>query len=139
MSRLIFTLTFLTSSFAIGCSGGGGSKVEKPAAVNGRVTLDSQPLASGRITFDKGNGAVPAVLEIVDGAYSGNALPGSNAVRIVAMKMVPMPKNGMTGPLYDNKQIEQNYLPDRYSIGSKEVRDVKVGGPNEFDFAVTSK
>ena len=38
---------------------------------------------------------------------------------------------------YDN--LEENYLPAKYNTASKEVREVKAGGGNEFDFTVTSK
>jgi len=35
--------------------------------------------------------------------------------------------------------MQVNILPAKSNTASKETRDVKAGGPNEFDFAVTSK
>ena len=128
----------LLSALIVGCSG--STPGPKLAAVRVKVTLDAQPLASGTITFDKGDGTSPNILPIRDGAYGGEAAPGSTTVRIGAYKTVPVPNPpGMSGPLYDNKTAEQNYLPVRYHSASKDVREVRVGIPNEFDFAVTSK
>ncbi len=121
--------------FAIGC----GAKTDgKPTAdVKGKVTLDGNPLASGKIVFDEGAG-IPAVeLDIKNGAYEGKVSVGSKTVRINSFKSVPAPK-GMTGPLYE-KGIEENFLPAKFNSASKESRDVKAGAANEFDFAVTSK
>lgn len=79
-----------------------------------------------------------AELEIKEGAYSGPVLVGSKTVRISSYKTAAPPKGGaMKGPGYDTMQ--ENILPAKYHSASKETREVKAGGPNEFDFAVTSK
>jgi len=135
---MILWTSFFTLSltlFAIGC----GAKTNgKPTAdVKGKVTLDGNPLASGKIVFDEGAG-IPAVeLDIKNGVYEGKVSAGTKAVRISSYKTVPAPK-GMTGPAYD-KGVEENFLPAKYNSASRESREVKVGATNEFDFAVTSR
>jgi hypothetical protein len=115
----------------VGC----GKKVEGPkiAEVKGKVTLDGAPLASGKIVFDEGPSVPATELDIKDGAYSGQVLVGSKTIRIFSYKTVPQ-----KGPMKDQTMLE-NILPAKYNTASKEVREVKEGGPNEFDFAVTSK
>jgi len=111
------------------------NKVQPPktAEVKGKVTLDGTALASGKIVFD-GTAGVPAVeLDIKDGAYSGQVQVGSKTVRILSFKTVP--QKGLMKIL----TTEENTLPAKYNTASKETREVKEGGPNEFDFAVTSK
>jgi hypothetical protein len=58
---------------------------------------------------------------------------GSKTVRIYLYKTVPQ-----KGAMKD-QTMEVNTLPAKYNTASKETREVKEGGPNEFDFAVTSK
>lgn len=117
-----------------GC--GGKSSGPPTADVKGKVTLDGTPLASGKIVFDEGPSIPAAELDIKDGNYSGQVLAGSKTVRISSYKEAPQ-KGPMKGPGYDTMQV--NILPAKYNTASKETREVKVGGPNEFDFAVTSK
>ncbi len=122
-----------------GC--GGKSSGPPTADVKGKVTLDGVPLASGKIVFDEGPSIPAAELDINDGVYSGPVLVGSKTVRISSYKeSAPQgapQKGAMKGPGYDTMQV--NILPAKYHSGSKETREVKAGGPNEFDFAVTSK
>jgi len=117
-----------------GC--GGKSSGPASADVKGKVTLDGAPLASGKIVFEEGPGIPAAELDIKDGAYSGQVQVGIKTVRISSFKSVPQ-KGPMKGPGYDTMQ--ENILPAKYNTASKETREVKAGGPNEFDFAVTSK
>jgi hypothetical protein len=120
-------------------SAGCGGKPSPPpvAEVKGKVTLDGTPLASGKIVFDGGPGVPAAELDIKDGTYSGQVQVGSKTVRISAYKAAPPQKGPPKGPGYDTMQV--NTLPAKYNTASKETREVKEGGPNEFDFAVTSK
>lgn len=135
MRCLKWFIPCVTAMMLFGCAG------DKPVVTNpvtGKVTLDGKPLAVGQIIFDAADGTSPIILEIKDGAYEGKSPSGPKTVRITATKLVDMPKNGMTGPLYD-KKIEQNYLPDRYNSKSTLKADVTVGGANDFKFDVTSK
>jgi hypothetical protein len=105
--------------------------------VKGKVTLDGNPMPKGKIVFDSAEPGVPASeIEVKNGTYEGTAAVGSRTVRILAMRPTKPPA-GMSGPGYDN--LEENYLPAKYNTASKDVREVKASGSNEFDFAVLSK
>ena len=121
--------------FALGCSGGSSGK--PTVEVKGKVTLDGQPLASGKIVFDEGPTIPATELEIKNGAYEGKTTPGSKTVRITSFKAVSAPK-GMAGGAYE-KGMEENFLPAKYNTASKDIKEVKDGSKNEFDFADTSK
>ncbi len=131
--KSVFTVTF--AMFFIGCS---SNSSEKPySSVKGKVTLDASPLAAGKITFE-GTAGVPAVvLDIKNGVYEGSVPQGTKTVRITSFKLVPPPKTGMTGEMYD-KPVEQNILPARFNTASKDTKEIKAGS-NEYDFAVESK
>jgi len=115
----------------VGC----GKTEERPklGEVKGKVTLDGAPLPSGKIVFDEGPSVPATELDIKDGLYSGQVLAGSKTVRISSYKTVPQ-----KGPMKD-QTMQENTLPAKYNTASKEVREVKEGGTNEFDFALTSK
>jgi hypothetical protein len=118
----------------IGC----GKPARTPTAeVKGKVTLDGEPLASGKIVFDGGPSVPAGEFNITDGAYSGEVEVGSKTVRISSYKDPPPQKGPPKGPGYDTMKV--NILPAKYNTASKETREVKEGGQNEFDFAVTSK
>lgn len=130
------SLVFL-AAVLVGC--GSGKTQPKMATVKGKVTIDAKPLESGKITFEGMDGTPPTTLDVKGGVYEGQTTEGEKKVRITAYKLVAMPKTGMTGPEYDNKKIEENYIPARFNSDSKEVRMVKPDSPNEFDFGVMSK
>lgn len=114
-----------------GC--GKTSTAIQTADVKGNVTLDGAPLDGGKIVFDAGPGVPPGDLDIKGGTYSGKVQPGQKTVRIYLYKTVPQ-----KGAMKD-QTMQENVLPAKYNSASKETREVKEGGPNEFDFAVTSK
>ncbi len=138
MPRQFVSAVFLISlTLLVGCGGGGDPAKTPTAAVKGKVTLDGTPLPKGKIVFDSTEAGKPASeIEVKNGTYEGTAAVGSRTVRILAMRPAKPPA-GMSGPGYDN--MEENYLPAKYNTASKDVREVKAGGPNEFDFTVTSK
>jgi len=131
MLRWKFAASIPLVLILLGC----GKKVEPPktAEVKGKVTLDGTPLASGKIVFDGGAGVPAAELDIKDGVYSGQVQIGTKTVRISSYKTVPQ-----KGPMKD-QTMQENVLPAKYNTASKETREVKEGGPNEFDFALTLK
>jgi len=114
----------------VGC----GKKDDRPKTgeVKGKVTLDGAPLASGKIVFEEGPGVPPTELDIKDGVYSGQVRVGPKTVRIFSYKTVPQ-----KGVMKD-QTMQVNTLPAKYNTASKETREVKEGGPNEFDFALTA-
>ena len=131
MLRWKFAPLLILGLILTGC--GGKSSGTPTADVKGKVTLDGAPLASGKIVFDEGPSVPAAELDIKDGVYSGQVQIGSKTVRISSYKT-----SQQKGPM-KGEMMQENILPAKYNTGSKETREVKAGGPNEFDFAVTSK
>ena len=143
MQRLKFAFFLPLLLILLGC--GGKSSGPAIAAVKGKVTLDGAPLASGKIVFEEATPGMPAAeLDIIDGAYSGEVLVGSKTVRISSYKdkdatLAGSPKSAPKNAGTTSMTAQVNTLPAKYNTASKETREVKVGGPNEFDFTVTSK
>lgn len=136
MTRWKFVLILPLVLILFGC-GGQHSAAPQNAEVKGKVTLDGVPLASGKIVFDGGPGVPAAELDIKDGTYAGITQVGAKVVRISAFKEAPPQKGPPKGPGYDTMKV--NIIPAKYNKASQETREVKTGGPNEFDFAITSK
>jgi hypothetical protein len=136
MVRRQFLAVLPVLLIAAGC-GGGKPSGPKSVEVKGKVTMDGTPLANGRIVFDEGPSIPAAELDIKDGAYSGLVQAGKKTVRISAFKAPPAQKGPPKGPGYETMQV--NILPAKYNKDSKETREVTEAGPNEFDFAVSSK
>lgn len=111
----------------------------KRVMVRGKVTLDGKALATGKITFDIGEGQVPASFDILDGSYEGRAPVGKCKVTLTSFRKISMKeKTKMDGPGYD-APVEENLLPERYNTKSDITREVVDPGPNEFNFDLKSK
>lgn len=137
MRRWITPVVLASLLPLFGCGGGGDVAKVQTAKVKGKVTLDGNPMAKGKIVFDSSEAGVPASqIDVVNGSYEGTASVGKRTVRILAMRPAKPPA-GMSGPGYDN--MEENYLPAKYNTASKDTRDVVASGANEFDFTVTSR
>ncbi|OAI39997.1 hypothetical protein AYO40_00890 [Planctomycetaceae bacterium SCGC AG-212-D15] len=65
--------------------GGCAPQAESPVSVHGKVTLDDKPLAAGKISFVV-LGEPPVVLDIKDGAFTGQVKPGKKRVEIRAYR-----------------------------------------------------
>jgi hypothetical protein len=133
MSRngwLVFSL--LAALAFAGCS----SSAKKPiprVPVTGKVTLDGKPMPEGEIRLSVA-GEAPSVMEVKDGAFSGEAATGENRVELAVYKEG---KPTSTSPKTPTKV---NSLPAKYH-GPKTTLTALVseGGANDFSFAVTSK
>ena len=139
MYRRLRTVAFSASAFLIllGCTE--KPKEQSRAQVSGAVTLDKQPLKTGKILFDPGNGTPPATLDILDGKYEGLVPVGKNSVRLNSFIKVNLKeKMKMDGPGYD-APTEENILPARYNSKSEISREVVAGGPNVFNFDLENK
>jgi hypothetical protein len=136
MLRLCLFALVLPAGFCFlaGCSDG-GPKLEK-TKVQGKVTLDGQPLPAGKIVFTK-DGEIPVELAINDGKYEGEAYAGHNHLQFAVYKPIGKanPKNT---PGAEEGQSMQNILPSRYNQESKEFRQL-AAGENTFDFELLSK
>jgi len=122
----------------IGC----GARSDRQS-LEGTVTLDGAPLAAGQITFVPQNDTKgpPAGGTITEGKFSipheGGTLTGTFLVKITATRKTGKKvMNYATNEMIDG--IEQ-FLPLRYNRQSELTAEVADSGPNQFEFALTSR
>lgn len=114
----------------------------QPVPVSGKITLDGQPLAGARVTFDSDQR--PAVgITSTDGSFklSLGALPGEYRVAVGD----PPGSGGMTRPMaapaHGQTEPEPVVLPLKYSDPQKtELKfTVPASGTTAADFSLTTK
>jgi len=152
MNRSLGLLLFpLAVATIVGCQQG-----DKPsyANVSGTVTYNGQPIEKGQITFAS-DGRPPAISEIVNGNFNGQAIIGSNKIMISAKRKgadtTKLPK-GAEAQIKGYKEYMRaksepapgdielgmvEYIPAVWGAESKQVRVVEAGGANEFKFDIT--
>jgi hypothetical protein len=116
--------------------GGCGPTGLRYAPVKGTVTLDDKPIADGVVTFTR-DGEVPIQLTITNGRFDGKVVAGVNRVQFAVFKHPPPQKGPPPRP--GMEPSSENILPARYHQLSDLTREVTDSGPNEFEFALTSK
>ena len=116
-----------------GCSPAPKKGPPPAAPVKGTINIDGKPVPTGEIHFGM-LGVPPKVLTITDGTFSGEAPIGENQVEVYIYK------EGPPTPRYPDVPTKINTVPDKY-WGPKTVLKATVndGGPNEFDFDITSE
>ena len=105
--------------------------------VSGTVTLDGKPLEEGNIAFRPLPASATSEATggpIKGGKYQVKVPPGRNRIEINATRATPGPKGplGTTAP-------PKSIIPEKYNAQSKLTEEVRVGGTNEFNFALTSR
>src|SRR5262245_29334522 len=156
MNRPLVPIPFLILVTVVGC--GGGDK-PKYANVKGKVTFNGKPIEKGQITFAT-DGRAPAIMEIVDGEFNGQAMVGTNTISISAMKKNPnarpLPKEAQTqikgyqqkfrdqpnqggGSVADYDPTMVDYIPPEWGSQSKETRVIEAGQTNEIEIHIKVK
>ena len=156
MNRPLGFILFLILATVVGCG-----QRDKPtyANVKGKVTYNGKPIEKGQITFAM-EGRPPSSMDIVDGAFNGQAMVGENKVSVSAKKKIAsapkLPPNAQiqikgyqekfkaeqgkgAGSVsqYDATMVE--YIPPEWGLQSKETRVVEAGSTNEFEFHIKGK
>ena len=115
-SRLLCLLTVASGSVLLGgCKDSGSGRVE----IEGRVTLNKNPLEKGLVSFrpQPGTASPSAGAKIVDGDFSvasdGGLLPGEFWVEITASR--PTGKKVRTRFSDQMVTLEEQYVPDKYN------------------------
>ncbi len=127
---------FLCAAIVLATLGCG--KGDDKGQVNGTVTLDGTPLASGSVRFVAASGQSPtAGATITDGHFTAAVPTGATRVEFSAPKVVGKKK------MYDDAQAPQvdvveERLPARYNDKSELTMDVQAGA-QERQFDLTSK
>jgi hypothetical protein len=103
--------------------------------VTGTVTLDGRPLEAGDILFaDPGGAAGPDPGKVKDGAFEFRAKEGRRRVEISASRIIPGSKTRGAG----GEPVPEEVVPDRYNVASELTAEVAPGGPNRFEFKLTT-
>jgi hypothetical protein len=135
MCRLCLVIGFLlTLVWNLGC--GSGPKGAAPAAnVKGTINIDKKPIPTGEIHFGMA-GVPPRVLEIKDGAFSGEAPIGQCQVEVFIYAEGPAPPKDK----YGGVRPKTNTVPQKYWGPETTLKaTVTEGGPNDFKFDITSR
>jgi hypothetical protein len=116
-----------------GCSSPPPPKGAAPAAtVKGTITLDGKAIPTGELHFSM-LGVPPTVVEIKDGAFSGEAPIGKNQVELFIYVETPSGKPG--APPSKSNTAPEKYWGPKTSLEAT----VEASGPNEFKFPLTSR
>jgi hypothetical protein len=133
MYRFCLTIGFsLALVWNFGC--GPAPKGAAPAAnVKGTINIDGKSVPTGEIHFGM-SGFPPRVLQIKDGAYSGEAPVGKNQVEVFIYA------EGPPSEKYPGVPTKKNIAPVKY-WGPKTTLEATVDarGTNEFKFDLNSK
>lgn len=118
--RDVLAIVLILAPLTIGCGGG-----EKVGQVQGRVTINGEPIAKGDIRFLPMDGASKATGGLIaDGRFEVEVPVGKQRVEIFSNVI----DEAKTPPNPTPEQIVMKKLvPDRYNIESEEVLDVKPG------------
>ncbi|SRR6266851_2523230 len=156
MNRPLGSILFLIVVTVVGCQ----SDKPKYANVKGTVTFNGKPIEKGQIIFEV-EGRMPSAMQIVDGAFNGQAMVGSNIVSVSAkrksttapkvpknaeiqikgyldkFKKSPQEGGGDIAESYDATMVE--YIPPEWGAKSKEVRVIEAGSTNEIEINIKGK
>ena len=137
--------------FVSGC--GTADKPPPYANVSGKVLFNGKAIEKGTITFST-DGRPPAVLDITDGAFSGQSLVGSNKVSISyrrktnrTMNLPPdvqerlkhegESRNG--NPNAQSVPEGEEMIPPEWGSSTKQIRVIESGVANQLEFDIKGK
>lgn len=115
----------------VGCSGEPASAKKYP--VSGTVTLDGQPMPAGVIFFRTVSSGSLDRVDIVGGAFKGEAEAGARRVEICQYQTVTMGE----GEMQTENQV--NVIPERFNTNTTLTAEVTTSGANDYQFDVQSK
>lgn len=104
--------------------------------VRGKVFVDNAPLSDGRVSFVTVAAGLSDVMEIKDGAFSGEAAAGERRVefsRVINVKPSGPPIAGMPA------EVPQESLPAKLNSESTYTVTVQTSGENNFTFDLKSR
>jgi len=108
----------------------------QPVTYQVQATLNEQPITNGQILFVV-PGEPPEAADIVDGQFTGHALPGAKRVEIYAFRPgVQDPNDPFPVPV--EGELLENFVPEKYNVHSTLTAEITPDGPNEFEFNLTS-
>ncbi len=126
----------------VGCSGSSDELAREP--VTGTVTLDSQPLPSGSVSFiPAGGGPGAGGASITDGRFSiaqDVGLPPGNYSVVInsSKKRDDATKPDQVGHIKPS-DLPKELIPAKYNYKTELKIEIKKGGGNDLKFALESK
>lgn len=98
------------------------------SSVKGSVTFDSQPVASGTITFVKSDGELVREGAIIkDGAFQAQVPAGNYKIELNAQKVVGKRKQKSFDGKDEEVEITEELFPERYNTKSELTTKVERG------------
>lgn len=135
------------STAALLCLFSGCGRDDGPATyqVSGTVTLDGKPVEDGQIVFRAVGGTDKAYAgKVTNGTFSFPSTAGQKQVEISSLQEATA-KKGMIGGISGDPVSPENpavvvteKIPARYNAQTTLTADVTSGGPNKFDFELTT-
>jgi hypothetical protein len=143
MHRLAVSVPLcLAAGLVCGCRGGGPARHE----VTGTVVYNNGPLDEGVIDFEPQDGqGSKEQATIQKGEYriprEKGLFPGRYKVRVMAGDGASGSGGGIPGADKPRPGVSpgQERIPPDYNVNSKQVVEVKEGGPNKFDFNIPKR
>lgn len=100
------------------------------ASVDGAVTLDGQPVATGVITFVKADGNLAREGAVIkDGAFQATLLPGKYKLELTGQKVVGKRRQKGFDGADEEVEITAELFPAQYNTNTNLTQDLKPG-PN---------
>ncbi|MEW4454009.1 hypothetical protein AB1L30_15150 [Bremerella sp. JC817] len=117
----------------IGCNS--KPPIPKSYPVQGEVTLDGKPMATGEVVFVSVKDGIRDTVKVIDGKFSGEVLAGDRKVEV--RSYVPVAANtNMYGP--NEEQSMKNIIPKKFNEETTLTATVEESDKNNFQFEVTS-
>jgi hypothetical protein len=114
-------LRFIGWLLLLGCSDG-------KTSVTGSVTLDSQPVASGVVTFVKQDGELIREGAVIkDGRFEVQVPPGKYRLELSGQKVVGKRKQKGFDGKDEDVELTEELFPARYNANSALTEEIKAG------------
>jgi hypothetical protein len=122
----------VSAALLAGCGQEAGPKGPAKAKVSGTVNLDKRPMAGGEVRFNLAGQPVQ-VIEVKEGAFSGEAFVGQNQIDVV------LEKDGPPHPMDPTQKIKVNTVDPKFSGAESPFKeDIPAAGKSDIKLEVTS-
>lgn len=129
--RSLVGLSFLVLVIFMGCNNSGPATAAR-TQVSGTVLLDGKPMNGGEVRFNL-TGQPAQVIEVHEGAFSGEVFVGTNRIDVL------WEKDGPPHPMEPNEFLKVNVVSGNFSgPNSPFQHEIGESGANDLKFEVTA-
>ena len=120
-----------------GCGQDTGGKI----GIEGNVTMDRQPLATGTISFRPLEPGKSSGGTIKSGAYSLPAMKGlmPGKYRVVIRALRDTNETYFNDESGEDEVVREQYIPEKYNTNTELTIELTADGPSNFDFNLSSE